>query len=357
MPRFELKIWRIDIILGGWSFAGRLITRTWSQPFYVFAAIDAVLWQLVALGGYETTAIVAVAFALLTGMLVILWQDGSLAYVSLIYLIIAIGARLGSAGLTFAQGMAFITAVGFALYFIAELTEQRERLASRLSVWRRPMQRTAVVMSLIAVLGTLPTAASQTLATAVALGFTGALYLAIAYRGRRYSLGYMAMAMLQIAWVLLLLDRDVSQPQLYAIPAGLYFVIIGELERRRGRNAFANYLCAFGLAVIFLTSFIQSLDTDTGLPYFVLLLIESLLVVGYGVFMQEKVPFFAGLSAAFLNVIGQLILLATVSDVLRWIVILGTGLLLVSLAILVERRREEIASQIGEWRTALSTWR
>jgi threonine/homoserine efflux transporter RhtA len=212
-------------------------------------------------------------------------------------------------------------------------------------------------MSLIAVLATLPTAASQTLATAVALGFTGALYLAIAYRGRRYSLGYMAMAMLQIAWVLLLLDRDVSQPQFYAIPAGLYFVIIGELERRRGRNAFANYLCAFGLAVIFLTSFIQSLDTDTGLPYFILLLIESLLAVGYGVFMQEKVPFFAGLSAAFLNVIGQLILLATVSDVLRWIVILGTGLLLVSLAILVERRREDIASQIGEWRTALSTWR
>ncbi|MGB3716912.1 MAG: hypothetical protein WA996_21030 [Candidatus Promineifilaceae bacterium] len=357
MPRFELKIRGIEIILGGWSFAGRLITRTWSQPFYVFAAIDAVLWQLVALGGNDTTIVVAVALALLTGLLAVLWQDGSLAYVSLIYLIIAIGARLDSAGLTLAQGMACMTAIGFALYFIAELTELRERLASRLSIWRRPMERTAVVITLIAVLGTLPTAASQTLATAVAMGFTGALYLAIAYRGRRYSLGYVAMAMLQIAWVLLLLDRDVNQPQFYAIPAGLYFVIIGELERRRGRNAFANYLSAFGLAVIFLTSFIQSLDTDTGLPYFVLLLIESLLAVGYGVFMQEKVPFFAGLSAAFLNVIGQLILLTTVSDVLRWIVILGTGLLLVSLAILVERRREEIATQIGEWRTALSTWR
>jgi hypothetical protein len=357
MPRIDLKIRRIEITLGGWSFAGRLITPTWSQPFYVFAAIDAVLWQLVAFGGNDTTIVVAVAFALLMGMLAIIWQDGSLAYVSLIYLIIATGARLGSVGLTFAQGMACITAIGFALYFIAELIEQREGLASRLSIWRRPMERMAVVMSLIAVLGTLPTAVSQTLATAVALGFTGALYLAIAYRGRRYSLGYLAMGMLQIAWVLLLLDRDVSQPQFYAIPAGLYFVIIGELERRRGRNAFANYLGAFGLAVIFLTSFIQSLDNDSGLPYFILLLIESLLAVAYGVFMQERVPFFAGLSAAFLNVIGQLILLATISDVLRWIVILGTGLLLVSLAILVERRREDIASQIGEWRTALSTWR
>jgi len=356
MPHYDLKFWRIEITLGGWDFGGRLMTRSWSQPFYVFVALDAILWQIVALGGYDTATIVAVSFAILMGLLATLWQDGSLVYISLVYLVIASGVRLGSAGLTYAQTFAFLGAIGFALYFIAELMALIKRLASRFTVWCRPMERTAVVLAVLTVVGTLPTAPSQTLATAVALGFSGALFLAIAYRGRRYSLGYLAMAMLQIAWVLLLLERNVSQPQLYAMPAGLYFIVIGELERRRNRIAFANYLCAFGLAVIFMTSFIQSLDSQSGLPYFILLLFESLLAIAYGVFMQEKIPFFGGLAAAFLNVTGQLILLATVSEPMRWIVILGIGLGLVAVAISVERRREHIASQIEEWRTTLSTW-
>ena len=46
------------------------------------------------------------------------------------------------------------------------------------AIWLRPMQRTAVGLSVVAMVGSLPTVVEQPLATAGALGFAGALYLA-----------------------------------------------------------------------------------------------------------------------------------------------------------------------------------
>jgi hypothetical protein len=111
-----------------------------------------------------------------------------------------------------------------------------------------------------------------------------------------------------------------------------------------------------GVAVLLLTSFIQSLNPDSGFVYFLLLLVEALLVIWWGAGQRLKVPFFAGLFASVLNVMAQVVIQVNKYEIDRWVILFGVGLLLVSIAVYVERQRTQLLSQAYEWREALSTW-
>lgn len=337
----------------------RLLAPRWAQPFFLVTVLDMIVWQVVALAGSETATVLAVAFALLTGMLAMLWRDGALPYGALGFLGIAAAYR--HTGMTFAQDMAWLSGIGLGLYILARLVEKlltRTDLAHQgpLAIWPRPLSSTAVLVSGAAVCLALPSVTSETSTYAIVLAFAGVLYLTVAYRGRHHRLAYLAAGMLQAAWGLLLISWDVKQPQWYAIPIGLYLVGVGTLERRLRPGHFAVSLECFGLAVLLLTSFIQSLNGAAGFPYFLLLLIEGLLVVGWGAWQQLRIPFFVGLGGSVLNVIAQVVVLVTVHEVNRWFIILGVGLLLVGSAILVERRREQLLLQAEEWRGVLESW-
>ena len=67
-------------------------------------------------------------------------------------------------------------------------------------------------------------------------------------------------------------------------------------------------------------------------------------------------PFFIGLAASVLNVVAQVVILIRVYDVNRWFIILGVGLLLVTAAAFIERKRERIIARTQEWRELLDTW-
>jgi len=225
-----------------------------------------------------------------------------------------------------------------------------------LAVWPKPLTRAAIWSSAAATTVALPSVTTETSTYAIVLIFAGLLYLTIAYRERRLRLAYLAVAMLQVAWALLLIVWDVEQPQLYAIPAGLYLVAVGTLERRRQTGRLPVSLECLGLAVILLTSFIQSLNGAAGFPYFLLLLAEGLLVIGWGAWRCIRIPFFVGLGASALNIVAQVVVLVSVYEVNRWFIILGVGLLLVGAAILIERRREQIVGRAQEWRGILESW-
>jgi hypothetical protein len=348
------KLWRWELEFGNWPFVGYLITPSWAQSVFNFAALDLVLWQAVALGSHNTAIILAAGNMLLLGLLATLWQDSALVYASLGFLLLGAGYGLDWAGVGFVPSFAWVGGIGFALYLVARVAKQTK--AAALSVWLRPLTNTASFLTGLAVLVTLPAVAVQTTAAAAALAFAGALYLAIAYRGRYHYLGYVGMAMLQLAWVLALIVNDVRQPQGYAIPAGLYFAGAGYLERKRGRGLFAIIVESFGLAVLLVTSFIQSLDGAQGFPYFLLLLVEGLLVIWWGVWRRLRIPFFIGLGASAFNVVAQVVVLVNVYDVNRWFVFLGVGLLLVATAVYIERKREQIISRAQEWWEDLEAW-
>jgi hypothetical protein len=176
-------------------------------------------------------------------------------------------------------------------------------------------------------------------------------------RRRTYVLGYFGMGLLLAGWSLFLFFvGNIGQPQFYAIPGGLYFVGMGFFERARRPGRFALVIESFGLALLLVTSFIQSVNSETGFPYFLLLLVEGLLVAWWGAARHLRVPFVIGLTAIVVNVLAQLVILIRVYDVNRWVIIFSAGILLVGLGLFVERRREMLLSRAQEFRDQLERW-
>lgn len=196
-------------------------------------------------------------------------------------------------------------------------------------------------------------------ATALSLAFAGALYITIAYRERHYPLGYLGMALLEIAWAILLYMNEIRQPQFYAVPGGLYFLGIAYLETQLGRKRYAVAIEMLGLGVLLVTSFAQSLNGEKGLAYFVLLMIESLLVIWWGVLQKRKVPFFTGIGASAINIAAQVIILISVHDihrVNRWLVAFGAGLIITAIAVIAELKREQLRARSRQLSEMLETW-
>ncbi|MFC1879306.1 SCO7613 C-terminal domain-containing membrane protein [Chloroflexota bacterium] len=356
---FVIDFNKLKLVFDGSPALEYLLIPSWAQPILLLTLVDLVIWFGLALYGYATGIIFSVGIAILLGLFAILWLDSWLVYGALFSLLLAIGLRLGWAGYSFAEIMAFVGGFGFVLYLLGRGLERlvksdKPRLSS-LVPWIKPLECAPILLTFVAVICTLPTTIAFPNATAASLAFGGALYLAIAYRGRYHRLGYLGMSMLLAAWSLALYFQDVRQPQFYAIPAAVYFTIVGFLEGRQGNRVFGLILEGFGLAVLLVTSFIQSLG-DSGFAYFLLLLGEALLVIWWGAVRRQRLAFFTGIGFSVLNVLAQIIILVRIYQVNRWFVFLGVGLLLVVLAVFIERRREKLVADAKEWQDTLAAW-
>jgi hypothetical protein len=338
---------------GAYPSIGFLTVPSWAQPIFIVVVLDTLLWESLALGGLDTGAWVSAGFFLLFALFAMLWQDQLLAYFSLGFGILAASVQLRAQEMATVQIFASLSGLAFGLYLLSWLVEW---LKGVLAVWRRPLVNVAVALSVVSIVVTLPTLYSETVSAALTLGFVGALYLTMSLRRRTYLLGYLGMGLLIAGWSLFLFVRNVEQPQFYAIPAGLYFTGMGFFERARRPGRFALLIESLGLALLLVTSFAQSLNGETGFPYFLLLLVEGLLVVWWGAARRLRVPFVIGLTASVINVLAQVVVLVRVYDVNRWIIIFGVGILLVGLGIFVERRREMLLARAQEFRDMLERW-
>ncbi len=337
-----------------------LLTPSWGQPFFLWTIYDLIVWQLLALRGIDTTIIIAISNAVLLGMLGMLWNERILACGSLAYLLLATGFRLAWTGMPLASALAWLAGIGYGVYLFAVILEMVDRARwqnkRKFVIWIDPLMALALTLPTLAVFGTLMQHSSQRLAAVVSLIFAGATYLSHAYWKRIIRLSYLGVAMLEIAWTLVLFDQGITQLQSYAIPAGLYFAFIGHLERRNNQARLGTIVEAFGFAVILISSFTQSLNGAEGFAYFLLLLLEGLLVLWWGAANRRKEPFLLGLGAIVLNIVAQVIVLIHVYEVQRWIITLGLGVVLVSVAVIIERKREQIIAQSQEWLEILESW-
>ena len=345
----EKRIYRISIF-------EHLFGHPWARPFFAFAIIEMLIWQTLALTGYDTTILIASGYALLFALFSILWMEGTLVYGAVGFGLLAAGALLKQAQVQFADAVAVFSGIGFGLYLIGRILNALSIRVKSLSVWLAPLTNCAVGLTAAAVVIDLPLVFDHMTAAAAALAFAGALYVTIAYRGRYHRLGYIGMALLEVAWVLLLFINDVGQPQWYAIPAGLYFMGLAYLEWSRNKSKYAVGIEVLGLGVLLVTSFVQSLSSANGLPYFALLLGEAILVIFWGVYQKRKIPFFTGSGATALNLVAQTIVLVEVHDINRWFVAFGAGLLIMSIAIYIERSREQLRLRARELSETLETW-
>jgi len=338
------------------SFLNRLFGHVWARPFFAFAIIEMVIWQSLALTGTDTTIIVGSGYALLFALFSLLWTEGALVYGAVAFSLVAVGGSLKQAEVQFADAVAVYGGTGFGLYLLGRILDALSVRIKALTVWLLPLTHASVTLTALAVVINLPTVTTHMTAAAAALAFAGALYVAIAYRGRMYRLGYVGMALLELAWVLALIINDVAQPQWYAIPGGLYFIGLGYLEWTHNKSRYAVGLEILGLGLLLVTSFAQSLNGETGLPYFALLLVEGLIVIWWGAFQKRKIPFFTGIGASAINIVAQVVVLVNVYDINRWLVAFGAGLLIMGLAIYIERSRERLRERARELSETLEKW-
>ena len=64
----------------------------------------------------------------------------------------------------------------------------------------------------------------------------------------------------------------------------------------------------------------------------------------------------AGITATAINVVAQVIILINVYDINRWFVGFGVGLLIMSMAIYIERSRERLRERARELSDTLERW-
>jgi len=339
-----------------WSITKRLFSHPWSRPFFAFAVFDILFWQTIALYGYDTTIIVASGFALLLALFSFLWAEGGLVYGVVGFGILALGAWMKQSDFALPDAFAVYGGVGFGLYLLSLILEWTSSRVKPLTVWLKPLTHCAVFLTADAAIINMALIFDHISAAAATLAFAGALYVTIAYRGRQYILGYLGMALLEASWAMLLIINDVTQPQWYAIPAGLYFIAVSYFEWKRNRKRYAVGIEILGLGVLLLTSFTQSLNGAKGFPYFVLLMLEALLVILWGVLQRRKIPFFTGIGASALNLLAQVIVLVNVYDINIWLVALGVGLFIMGIAVLVEFKREQLRARSQELSEALEKW-
>jgi hypothetical protein len=341
-----------------------LITHR-ASPFLLFGILDITLWQIVALPNPDLGIILAGSHALLLAVLAGHQSGRRLVFASLSFLILAIGLRLAWAGLSLGQAAAAVAGIGFLLYMVGRVAENLSgRLAMltgawqarrrRLSLWVIPLSVSGMGINALGAVVTLLFVFREPSYAAAGLAFIGALYLAVAYQRSHQRLGYAAVAMLEIAFIIFLIMQDISQPQLFAIPAGLYLIGVGVFERRVGRRGFAQLLENLGLSVLLLTSLIQSMSLENGFWYFLLLLAEGLAVIAWAVQQRRKGPFLIGIGASAANAFGQVVVVFLGgSTLIRWVIFGAVGLSLLMAAVYAERwiipRAQELRERLESW--------
>lgn len=372
----------LAIALQLWRREGSPLGATWwpgwSRPFYWLLALDLLAGQVAALFHSNPGAVVTLAHALLLAFLATLWIQPILALASVVLGALGTTQAMARAGLdlvAYPVGMALLALTyGLAGYGMASVRRQ----APRIRIWLRPLEWTALGLSataLIAVAGigfdvgellaravlgrtlTFADYAPQVRMVMWVLALCGLLYLATAAVHRWLVLGYGAVALLLVAWGMWWrFFIDMASVQWYAVPAGLYLLGLGWLEWRQGRRTLSRWIDRAGTLVLLGTAWWQSLPgvMDNGWPYALLMGTESLLLVWWGSARRQRQFLYIGALSLIVNVITQSI--EPLLSANRWIVFGLAGLLLVGIAVLVERKLEAIRQLSVEMRTRLEGW-
>ena len=167
-----------------------------------------------------------------------------------------------------------------------------------------------------------------------------ALFYAVeGWRRRSVWYGLPACLIFYLAYLTALLLLDIHQPQYYSIAAAVLGVVM-HFVFLRSKNSLAAFISGvIAILILLSTTFTQMVQTEE-LRYFLLLFIESLLLLGYGLVMRSRSFFF--LPILYL-VLATIVVVTTVLSGVPTALIIGcTGLLLLSLGILALVTRDRL---------------
>ena len=289
-------------------------------------------------------------------------------YASTFLLAVSVGFIAGMVGGGLSARAVGWAAQGLVLWWLgrgAERISKRKRL-EWVSVWQQPLLNSGTRLSWFAVAfvaiafwwgltSNVDLSLSVHQATAVT-AILGLLYLGMAVYHRRPTFGYVSAGALVVSWYLQLADRDIVHAQFYAVPAGVYLLALAFFETRRTEKAslLPAAVNVMGVAALVGSAFVQSLVDRPEWIYASIVGVEGVLLALWGAASKSKVPFIAGIIAFSVNVLYQST--SILSSLNAAAVALGMGLVLVALAILLERFRGRVINAGRRWSARLQNW-
>ena len=358
---------------------GRMLAG-WSRPLYIMLLIDIIAGQFGALEASWAGVTVSLTHGLLVAVLGSFWISPGLVYTALTLGLVAQFQSWALADpspkylpVLLARLAVVYGLVGYGLALIRTNLPEKRDLRPWLVLWENPLQKFSLGLSLgvLALTAWLGLDVVKWTGRAI-LGFpfrdivdldtirlvvnvlalVGLLYVAVAFSHRWLKLGYLALGMLLGAWVLFAFylqqwDRA-RQIQWYALPGGLYLLAIGYVEWRRGNKSFARWLDYSAMLLMLGSLFWQTLLFGWGYAFF--LFAEGFSSFWWGSARRLRRFFYAGMVGVVLATVGQLI--NALRSINQWVVFGIIGLVLVFVAIVVERKLEEIKA----WQEVLESW-
>jgi len=124
----------------------------------------------------------------------------------------------------------------------------------------------------------------------------------------------------------------------YNIPLGLYFLAVGFTENYRGKR-YGYVFDYLGMIWLFFTAFGGLFDFYNSYVYALVLGLEGLILVIYGLSRNVKRIFYGGAIFIFFTVLSQTY--EYIFSIQRWILLSFVGLLILSLALYLMYKKSE----------------
>ncbi len=180
-----------------------------------------------------------------------------------------------------------------------------------------------------------------------------AFYGRIAYQQKNLRWSYLSLAFLDWGIYNFFTEQQIQDPLWYAIVFGLSLLYIAQFDQyiiQPSQRKNRHYLRIFGSGIICLYALI--LHQESGIIPSVI----SLLFIFAGLALRIRAFLFVGTISFILTGFYQLIILIFSYSFLKWVIGLGTGIILISIAANFERRREQILHLFQSWFLQLRNW-
>ncbi len=191
---------------------------------------------------------------------------------------------------------------------------------------------------------------------ALPIAFAATLWAVEAFWRKNVWLAFPANGLYLLAYFVILIELNADQPQLYSMGAALLGMIQHYLLTRTENKTGTFIMGMVSQLVLLGTTYIQMVSNGSqGLIYFVVLFLQAMAVLAYGIFIRSRSLTFTPIFFLVISVMSVIYILAyDLLDAITSILMVGcTGILLLGLgiaAVLMRERITKIGERLSEWK-------
>jgi hypothetical protein len=191
---------------------------------------------------------------------------------------------------------------------------------------------------------------------AIPVAFAATLWAVEAFWRKNVWLAFPANGLYLLAYFVILYELNADQPQLYSMGAALLGLLQHYLLTRGESKTGAFIMGMVSQLVLLGTTYIQMVSNGSqGLIYFVVLFLQAMAVLAYGIFIRSRSLTFTPIFFLVISVMSVIyILVYDLLDAITSILMVGcTGILLLGLgiaAVLMRERITKLGERLSEWK-------